>query len=185
MSDVGRPEEAVRVLRDQRFLGTRRCRAPEREMICSVVMIVQRDELSLTPHEPTRLAVTAAFGHLGQCETERPKPVHRVAHALIAAPVSASTEHDTVAGRRERCMEVVGVKRWACEPAQVSAVRIHQVKGGLCLTVGVAVEEDLPTVRGVVRPCCTESHGSEAAQVAAIRARRVDREVLDTATGSR
>jgi hypothetical protein len=63
--DVGRAEEAARIVGDQRLLRTGRRRTPKRESICTVVMIIQHDELPLAPHEPARPAVAVPLADPG------------------------------------------------------------------------------------------------------------------------
>src|SRR5882757_6540800 len=77
VADVGRTEVALGIITDARFLRTGRRRAPERQAISIVMVVVEHHEELLVTDEEPRLAVGRPFGGLGQAEADLAQPRYR------------------------------------------------------------------------------------------------------------
>ena len=79
MANVGRSKELLAVLGDHFLLRTRWCRTPEAEVVNSVMVVVDGNELLRPADEESGRSVASAFDDFGQREAQLPKPVYGVA----------------------------------------------------------------------------------------------------------
>ena len=66
MANVGRSKELLGVLGNHLLLGTRWCRAPEAEMVNSMMVVIDGYELLLPADEESGRSVAGAFDDFGQ-----------------------------------------------------------------------------------------------------------------------
>jgi hypothetical protein len=74
VTDVRRPEEALRVGLDEHLLDAALGRAPDREASVAVLVVQHHEERSLVADEECRMPVAEALARLGKLETELPDP---------------------------------------------------------------------------------------------------------------
>src|SRR5581483_9780172 len=79
VADVGRPEEALGVRRDEQLLVPRRRRAPDAEDAVAVMVVEQHEEAALLADEEARRAVARPLARLRECEAE---PAQTLEHLL-------------------------------------------------------------------------------------------------------
>ena len=79
VSDVRRPEELVGLGVDELGLDTGGRRAPDRDAVGAVVVVVQRAQRRLVADEERGCAVARALGDLGELGTDAPEACERVA----------------------------------------------------------------------------------------------------------
>jgi len=83
VTNVRRNEEPLRVLLDKHLLHPKRRVAPDGEPAVAVVIVHERDERLLVPHEERRCPMAQSFGRLGQRETELTDPIKCVDHRYL------------------------------------------------------------------------------------------------------